>query len=902
MNFADPANSTFLNYAIPIPTTNGLHAAGDLNSTYAPLFYSIASLNQWMTNNGNNYCPVEAVIVGYFPDGRYFSVTANDMHYTATQHLSDAEMDPATNTTINPFLPGSGNNWTGSQAYMVPVGFGWVPKYQGTGQSPGCGITPFEEDNLLDATQRHLSDDWNASVSGATVANGQLSQHTVDTPEHTTLSGLSSCPACGPNQAGSIVARSYLASPETCPNGNQGACNPPTDLQPFQPYLILRDTGTGCAYYSAYLTANSWNPVPNGVADQPLVYNPPNPQTAPNCATSPQSTGCAAIISTVELSKCPSTTSCGNWLDVNQKNQHINNANYTPEACYANGNPTQSSTYSSGPPNFYNRVAWTRVQQWEGSPGPDDSYIGGAIAKTTMQNMVPSQSGNQPCLNSAGQPNAGGCLIRMRFQIPQMPDTPCYPGTSCSLTGTEQMRYMSLTFWQQTATAEDLAAQPDLNYVSDPDGIVSPANGLYPIADISLADQAFCTTTPCYVTLLVNVAVPSNYIPSFLQQTSTASACNATPSINSTLCGVVQGVMPVQPPNSFNFSTSSINGYTYVDLTQFSTFSTSYPLQITIRNTLPASTFQCSGAAVPFATAEYTNADSNGGGLMGPYVPLVDYIAPGQVIQPAPTITAANLPSASSCGLLLPPNTVNTYPLTNGAGPSNALTWPIQYWPSSSTLPPYLNCGTTSNNLPTTQIDFVATQFPIPVDDSGIAGSPAGCNSAISSNNCSQIVAQSTQYSELGGGAAWTPALPITIQGQGFGTLTLGQSQQAQLPALLTSSTSPSYLTIQDCPNKGLLPCTGGWSTPAQSCQIYVSNWTDTTISLVMNLPVGALNMANDILSPLNDYTPANFDAASACPINANDNLYFTVTNPQTGGVVTSTPVTVSASGTEALN
>jgi hypothetical protein len=61
------------------------------------LYYSI-----WNATNANsawvkanNYCPVELVIVGTFPDSRYFSVTDYDMHYANTQHLADAELDPA---------------------------------------------------------------------------------------------------------------------------------------------------------------------------------------------------------------------------------------------------------------------------------------------------------------------------------------------------------------------------------------------------------------------------------------------------------------------------------------------------------------------------------------------------------------------------------------------------------------------------------------------------------------------------------------------------------------------------------------------------------------------------------------------------------------------------------------
>ena len=50
--------------------------------------------------------------------------------------------------------------------------------------------------------------------------------------------------------------------------------------------------------------------------------------------------------------------------------------------------------------------------------------------------------------------------------------------------------------------------------------------------------------------------------------------------------------------------------------------------------------------------AEYTNEDGNGGGLMGPYVPLVDYVDAYSLPQPAGV--PPSLPSASSCGVLPP--------------------------------------------------------------------------------------------------------------------------------------------------------------------------------------------------------------------------------------------------------
>jgi hypothetical protein len=71
-------------YGVAINASNGVNAGGDLNSSYAQLFYSINNLNNiWMKNG---WCPIELVIAGTFPNARYFSVTVNDMHYSATHH------------------------------------------------------------------------------------------------------------------------------------------------------------------------------------------------------------------------------------------------------------------------------------------------------------------------------------------------------------------------------------------------------------------------------------------------------------------------------------------------------------------------------------------------------------------------------------------------------------------------------------------------------------------------------------------------------------------------------------------------------------------------------------------------------------------------------------------------
>ena len=92
-----------------------------------------------------------------------------------------------------------------------------------------------------------------------------------------------------------------------------------------------------------------------------------------------------------------------------------------------------------------------------------------------------------------------------------------------------------------------------------------------------------------------------------------------------------------------------------------------------------------------------------------------------------------------------------------------------------------------------------------------------------------------------------------------------------------------------------------------------ISNWTNTSISVVANLFVdledgyqAQLGLLNTFLSPLSDVSTVTFPAAapamSGCPISPGDNLYFTVANPQGGGPPASLPpIQVSPVGTAPL-
>jgi hypothetical protein len=172
----------------------------------------------------------------------------------------------------------------------------------------------------------------------------------------------------------------------------------------------------------------------------------------------------------------PSTSTSG-WMNNTQKNDHTNDADLTPQNCYANGDPTQLTTPSSGPPTFYNRVPWARGPQWDGTPGPDDTYVGGAISRADLQNVA-----NGSACNST----SGPCIIRMRFQLPNMPSIPL----SGELHGSEQLRYWGLTFWQQLPGTGSV--------ISDIDGLDPPPSGPVAISFTDCTNNTLPRACPCW--------------------------------------------------------------------------------------------------------------------------------------------------------------------------------------------------------------------------------------------------------------------------------------------------------------------------------------------------------------------------------------------------------------------
>jgi hypothetical protein len=193
-------------YAISLGEGSGGHEYGDLNATYYQMFFKVDPQYQ-------------LILVGNFPNTRYFSIALNDAHQALSQSILDTSIVPLTSQYINPYQPGV--SYVEGQRYAVPINFGGTPGDQQT----GCMTTGFNVSvNGLDATQRHPGMDWN-SDAGFFQQYPHFSDHVVDTPEHT-----------NPNTAGLIMVRAYLDANATDTN----------------PHIIVRDVASGCAYPAAY--------------------------------------------------------------------------------------------------------------------------------------------------------------------------------------------------------------------------------------------------------------------------------------------------------------------------------------------------------------------------------------------------------------------------------------------------------------------------------------------------------------------------------------------------------------------------------------------------------------------------------------------------------------------------
>jgi hypothetical protein len=444
-NFNNPC------YLVAFGVGSGGGHYADLNSVYNQVFFKVDPRYQ-------------IIVVGTFPQGRYFSITVYDDHQAVSQNLLDTNIVPLTSQDVNPYLPGVA--YVSGQQYAAPINFGGTP---GTLET-GCMMTGYNVDvNGMDATQRHIGMDWN-SDAGVFAKYPKFALHVVDTPQHT-----------NPNTAGIILIRNYLDISGT---GSS-----------VDPHVIVRDVASGCAYPAAY------------------------------------------VLQTLQMVTFNVTTGTS-WLAKTQSQAHnFYEGTYLPKTCF--GTDPQNS------------LVWLRQTEYVPGANPNGSYLDATVPANLPATLA-----------------AAGEVMRFQFRLPTTPPTPCSNG--CSSSGSEQMRYESLSF-------------------QSPGGVTLA----------SIADSAFTTDSNGYVTLIVGTGAA---IPSWI---------------------------------------TAANGYTFLDLTPIPSYQQLNLLAL--RNILPAASFNCAGNYVPFRMVEYTPVF---GGLMGEYLPVVDYPIAANLPQ-----VATPLQQASSCDM-----------------------------------------------------------------------------------------------------------------------------------------------------------------------------------------------------------------------------------------------------------
>jgi hypothetical protein len=152
------------------------------------------------------------------------------------------------------------------------------------------------------------------------------------------------------------------------------------------------------------------------------------------------------------------------WMDQNQVADHHAYETNLDKLCNA---PIASP----------NRVPWRRVGEYVEWTNPNASYIAASLPP-----------GLPATLSAAGE------VLRIRIRMPTTPPTPCTDG--CSRSGTEQMRYVSLSFRQADGTV--FATIADTAFTTDANGYatlivgtgasipawITPANG-YTFLDLT---------------------------------------------------------------------------------------------------------------------------------------------------------------------------------------------------------------------------------------------------------------------------------------------------------------------------------------------------------------------------------------------------------------------------------
>jgi hypothetical protein len=140
----------------------------------------------------------------------------------------------------------------------------------------------------------------------------------------------------------------------------------------------------------------------------------------------------------------------GNWLDNAQISAHKAFRAIKPTYCYTLSPAT---------------AQWFRPDIYIPNPNPNDGYLLANLAPQALSWVIANKG-----------------FMRLRFQLPSMPATPC---ANCMISGSEQLRYFDLSFADNQGV--NLATIGAPNLVTDPNGYVTLIVG-------------FGTAPPSYVT------------------------------------------------------------------------------------------------------------------------------------------------------------------------------------------------------------------------------------------------------------------------------------------------------------------------------------------------------------------------------------------------------------------
>ena len=200
------------------------------------------------------------------------------------------------------------------------------------------------------------------------------------------------------------------------------------------------------------------------------------------------------------------TTIATNWIDNAQIWAHKAFRAMKPTYCYALSPAT---------------AQWFKPDIYVPNPNPDSGYLVANISSTALNWVIANQE-----------------FMRLRFQLPTMPSTPC---SGCSISGSEQMRYFDLSFADNQGV--NLATIGTQNLVTDPNGYVTlivgfgsappsyvTAENYYSYLDLSkvpgytnflnigLRDVLTSSTFACSANAVYNKASEGNSLGGFMGQ------------------------------------------------------------------------------------------------------------------------------------------------------------------------------------------------------------------------------------------------------------------------------------------------------------------------------------------------------------------------------------------------